>query len=457
MTASVEVGRSILAGGRYPVPGRPVVVATAGCADIADELVRSGEARGWRMVFEKDLERVNWAVNVHRAAALVLVADDAGWVVRFVSAFRAMSAIPIVVVADVHKDAVVAALATGVDTVLPPVVASEEVLARTYAIIRRGDERLAPTTRYLLAGRLSVDVWRRRAHLGECDLKLTSTEFDLLSHLMRQPERILAPQTILSQVWGFREVEGLNTLRIFIGRLRGKLGDTARRATYIQSVRGHGYRFAVPVVEVPDEERAGLADEPGRGWLEALAKISSNLGRARDDAELAQKLVDGLVGAGVADGIAVHHVDRGRLQVRAHRGMSETWLDGFGDVALSDDGLASSRAVLTGRPVQVPQTRSYRSTTTALKSDNFRAGLFLPIAGGPEGTILACLGLVHRDVDAHRPSTLSFAVALCAVYGAQLAAREFTVGRARAVLPGRGDPEPPAGAATTTVRGAGLP
>ncbi|MBB4689632.1 response regulator transcription factor [Amycolatopsis jiangsuensis] len=373
------------------------------------------------MLREDDADRVSWAVSVHRAAALMVLTDDTGWVVRLVSAVRAMTGTPVVVVGDLGTGGVLTALAAGADTVLSSSTTDEEILARTYAVVRRTDERLAPTTRYLLAGRLAVDVWRRRARLDEQDLRLTPTEFDLLSYLMRHPERLLAPEAILAQVWGLGEPAGLNTLRIYVTRLRGKLGDDARRPRFVQSVRGHGYRFAVPVVEVPDEDRAGVTDEPGRGWLDALAKAATDLARAENDAERTTRLVEGVIGAGVADGAALHQVLDGRLVVRAHQGMSGDWVRACGEVGLSDAGLASSRAVATGRPVQFPSAGGYRRTSTVLREENFRSGLFLPVQVGPEGEVQACLGLVHRDRGAHRPTTLSYALALCAVYGAQLA------------------------------------
>jgi DNA-binding response OmpR family regulator len=73
-------------------------------------------------------------------------------------------------------------------------------------------------------------------------VRLSSTEFDLLVHLMRHRGRILSRQEILSAVWGYEHDPQTNIVNVYIGYLRRKLGSTEHPAP-ILTVRSVGYRL----------------------------------------------------------------------------------------------------------------------------------------------------------------------------------------------------------------------
>lgn len=407
-------------GAAYPIPSAPVLLVSA-LEDAGHErLCQACKIFGWPYVTETDEHRVGWAASVHRPSAVIIQADEARWTVRMVTTVRNATAGALVVVGDLSSAHALSALRGGADAIVPAGVTDEECLAQVYAVIRRIREVLAPSTRYLLAGQLRVDLWQRTVQLDCAPIHLTGTEFDLLAHLMRNAERVLEPSSIVPRVWGCPTTDGLNTLRIFIGRLRHKLGDDARHPTVVKSIRGYGYRFAIPVIEVPDEDRAGLVPNQRIELLDALATIASALGGCSDESALAEVFVGELAQLRIADAIALHRVVGDTLQLLAHHGLSERWLRAVSPSIPLYDGYASGHAVRSATPIQLLARtgRGHRDSHQALSDEDSQSSLFLPITASDQ--TYGCLGLVRATPDSHDSSTLAFLKAACAVYGTRI-------------------------------------
>ena len=73
-------------------------------------------------------------------------------------------------------------------------------------------------------------------------MPLTTTEFDLLAHLMARPGRVYTRAELLSAVWGYPADDPTRTVDVHIAQLRAKLGD----ASPIRTVRGVGYSVERP-------------------------------------------------------------------------------------------------------------------------------------------------------------------------------------------------------------------
>jgi DNA-binding response OmpR family regulator len=86
-------------------------------------------------------------------------------------------------------------------------------------------------------GRTRLDAEQRRAWADGAEIDLTTTEFELLAHLMRNRGRVFGRDQLLSAVWGYEAAAGTRTVDVHIAQLRGKLGD----ASPIRTVRGVGY------------------------------------------------------------------------------------------------------------------------------------------------------------------------------------------------------------------------
>ena len=95
----------------------------------------------------------------------------------------------------------------------------------------------------MLAGDLEVDFAAHEARLRGERLDLTPTEYKLLYHLVRNSGHVLQHETLLAKVWGREYVDEVDYLRVYVRRLRDKLGDDPERPRYIRTERGLGYRF----------------------------------------------------------------------------------------------------------------------------------------------------------------------------------------------------------------------
>ena len=98
---------------------------------------------------------------------------------------------------------------------------------------------------------LRVDLEHRQVFREGHEVHLTPTEYKLLYHLVRNAGHVLTRATLLAKVWGREYVDEVDYLRVYIRRLREKLGDEPDHPRYIRTERGLGYRF------IADELEAG--------------------------------------------------------------------------------------------------------------------------------------------------------------------------------------------------------
>jgi DNA-binding response OmpR family regulator len=124
-------------------------------------------------------------------------------------------------------------LEMGADDYVTKPFSPRELVARVRTVLRRG----APVSEVLTVGAMKLNVDQRRAWAGDREVALTSTEFDLLEHLMRTPARVYSREQLLSAVWGYQAAAGTRTVDVHIAQLRAKLGDESP----IRTVRGVGY------------------------------------------------------------------------------------------------------------------------------------------------------------------------------------------------------------------------
>ncbi len=133
------------------------------------------------------------------------------------------------------------ALRAGADDYVVKPFTSTELIARIDTALRK---RVEPMTIQL--GALSIDISRRQASLAGNRLELTATEFDLLHMLAVNAGRVLSYKVLMRTIWNGGGSHRL--VRVYIKRLRSKLGDDARSPDHIVNVRGVGYRLKLPRV-----------------------------------------------------------------------------------------------------------------------------------------------------------------------------------------------------------------
>jgi two-component system KDP operon response regulator KdpE len=162
---------------------------------------------------------------------------------------RAFSDVPVVMLTarDDTLD-LVKGLELGADDYVTKPFNHLELLARVKAVLRRLDMP-APAARIpsFRSGELEMDFARQEVRLGEQPVELTPTEYKLLYHLVRNSGYVLTHGTLLAKVWGREYVDEVDYLRVYVRRLREKLGDDPDHPRFIRTERGLGYRFLAPV------------------------------------------------------------------------------------------------------------------------------------------------------------------------------------------------------------------
>jgi two-component system KDP operon response regulator KdpE len=93
-----------------------------------------------------------------------------------------------------------------------------------------------------------MDFARQEVRLSGERLELTPTEYNLLYHLVRNAGHVMTHGTLLAKVWGREYVDEVDYVRVYIRRLRDKLGDDPDEPRFIRTERGLGYRFLPPPV-----------------------------------------------------------------------------------------------------------------------------------------------------------------------------------------------------------------
>jgi two-component system KDP operon response regulator KdpE len=157
---------------------------------------------------------------------------------------RVTSQVPIIVLsargAETDK---VNALDLGADDYVTKPFGPEELLARIRVALRRTSAENAGETGVFRAGALTIDYDRRRVVREDVEIRLTPKEFDLLSLLARNHDRVLTHRAILKELWGPNAVEHPEHLWTLVAQLRKKIEPDASLPKYLVSEPWVGYRL----------------------------------------------------------------------------------------------------------------------------------------------------------------------------------------------------------------------
>jgi two-component system KDP operon response regulator KdpE len=140
------------------------------------------------------------------------------------------------------EEDIVKALDNGATDYLTKPFRTNELLARIRACIRRN---LTDASKNVIQfDDLEIDFVARTAKKNDKILKLTATEFNLLSLFARNESRVLTHQFILKEIWGVGFQTETQYLRVFVGTLRKKIETNPNNPVHIITESGVGYRFS---------------------------------------------------------------------------------------------------------------------------------------------------------------------------------------------------------------------
>lgn len=160
-------------------------------------------------------------------------------------AIRKKSQTPIVILSVREQESdKISALDAGADDYLTKPFSAGELLARIRAILRRlARNQDDPVFK---SGKLVVDLSRRDIRVGDHEVQLSPTEYDVLKTLVLSAGKVITHAQLLDAVWGKnpQDHEGVaHLLRVTISNLRSKLEPNPNRPTYILTEPGVGYRL----------------------------------------------------------------------------------------------------------------------------------------------------------------------------------------------------------------------
>ena len=162
--------------------------------------------------------------------------------IEVIEAVRGWSQLPILVVSG-RSDSMdkVDALDAGADDYVTKPFAADELLARIRALSRRTPT--ATDEPVVSFGDVTVDLAAHVVTRAGSPVRLTPTEWRLLELLIRNPDRLVTRERILTEVWGPQYTTDTGYLRLYLSQLRKKLEPEPSRPRHFITDAGMGYRF----------------------------------------------------------------------------------------------------------------------------------------------------------------------------------------------------------------------
>jgi len=160
---------------------------------------------------------------------------------------RLISEVPILITsAKNNEEDKVKGLRLGVDDYITKPFSLVELEARIesnlrrYRIINRTMEN--GNTLNFKEG-LSVNLVNKTVTINEEDIHLTSTEYELLLLMMKNPNKAFTKKELYENVWNEPDISSNNIVTVHVKQLREKIKDSIKKPRYVETVWGTGYRF----------------------------------------------------------------------------------------------------------------------------------------------------------------------------------------------------------------------
>ncbi len=196
-------------------------------------IVQAGDGETARSIFERD------------APALVVLdvmlpGIDGLELMRWI---RERSNVPVILLtARGEESDRIVGLELGADDYVTKPFSPRELAARVRTVLRRAPEPHSGPER-IEFGDVEVETASREVTKCGKPLRLTLKEYDLLSFLASNPNRVFSREQLMDRVWGYEAALDTGTLTVHVRRLREKIEDDPSRPRHFETVWGMGYRF----------------------------------------------------------------------------------------------------------------------------------------------------------------------------------------------------------------------
>jgi len=162
---------------------------------------------------------------------------------EFIRRFRQESKTPVILLtARLEETDKVLGLELGADDYVTKPFGMRELLARVRAVLRRAGQE--PDREEILhAGEITLNRSLHAVNIGQREVSLTPSEFDLLAVLMSHPGRVFSRMELLEHLQGTAFEGVVRTIDVHIRNLRTKIEPDPANPIYIETVYGVGYRF----------------------------------------------------------------------------------------------------------------------------------------------------------------------------------------------------------------------
>ena len=206
------------------------------------------ETNGYRIISAKTCESGKMLFDSHRPDLVILdlgLPDADGMI--FLRYARNSSLSPIIVLsARTDERDKVDALDAGANDYITKPFGSAELVARVRSALRNSRhsslEGCLPGGKFKSGG-LLIDYDARRVFINNSEIKLTQTEYNIISVLSEHSGKVLTYSSIIRAIWGYNDLNSTKKLQVNMANIRKKFGSTPGQNNYIVNELGVGYRM----------------------------------------------------------------------------------------------------------------------------------------------------------------------------------------------------------------------